>query len=241
MDDGLAEGHTVLADIQKLYDWNWSGAEESYRRAIALDPTYAVAHQWYAGLLSILGRHDEASTEIETARRCEPLSLAINAFISYLALLAGRYETAVAAAQKALELDTNAALAHDLLGRAYAKLGDTNKAIDSFESALRLGGSVPLIEGYRGYAYARAGARTQAEQILAQLRQQRLTHYVSAIDIAVVCVGLADTEGAIAALEEAYRNRAARMVTVGDPFFSELRLDARYRDLLTRMGLPAQP
>ena len=98
-----------------------------------------------------------------------------------------------------------------------------------------------LIEGYRGYAYARAGARTQAEQILAQLRQHRLTHYVSPIDMALVCVGLADTDGAVAALEEAYRDRAARMVTVGDPFFSELRVDTRYRELLSRLGLPAQP
>jgi len=73
------------------------------------------------------------------------------------------------------------------------------------------------------------------------LRQQRLTHYVSPIDIALVCAGLADTDGAVAALEEAYRDRAARMATVGDPFFSELRLDARYRDLLTRVGLPVQP
>ena len=164
LDDGLAEAYTVLADIQKCYDWNWGGAERLYRRAIALDPTYAVAHHWYAGLLSILGRHDEAWTEIETARRCEPLSVPINAFFSYLALQAGRYEAAVDAAQQALELDTNAALTHDLLGRAYARLGETQRAIESFESALRLGGSVPLIEGYRGYAYARAGARSQAEQ-----------------------------------------------------------------------------
>ena len=114
-------------------------AETSYRRAIELNPDYAVAHQWYAGLLAILGRHDEAWTEIETARRREPLSVAINAFVSYLALLAGRYEAAVAAAHQALELDANAALTHDLLGRAYAKLGETQKAIESFERALRLG------------------------------------------------------------------------------------------------------
>ena len=62
--------------------------------------------------------------------------------------------------------------------------------------------------------------------------------YVSPIDMALVCVGLADAKGAMAALEEAYRDRAARMVTVGDPFFSELRLDTRYRELLSRLVCP---
>jgi tetratricopeptide (TPR) repeat protein len=239
LDDSLAEAHAVLADIQKCYDWNWQGAERSYRRSIELDPTYAVAHHWYAGLLAIVGRHDEARAEIEIARRCEPLSIAINAFVSYVALLGGRYEEAIAAAQEALVLDANAALTHDLLGRAYAKAGDTQNAIEAFETALRLGGSVPLIEGYRGYAYARAGARSRAEQILARLHRQRLTQYVSPIATALVCVGLADADGALGALEEAYCDRATGMITVGDPFFSELRSDARYQELLTRVGLPS--
>ena len=83
LDESLAEGHTVLAEIQKLYEWNWDAAERSYRRALELDPGYSVAHQWYAQLLSILGRHDEAHAEIEAARRCDPLSPAIAAFVSY--------------------------------------------------------------------------------------------------------------------------------------------------------------
>jgi tetratricopeptide (TPR) repeat protein len=190
-------------------------------------------------LLAIVGRHDEARAEIEIARRCEPLSIAINAFVSYVALLGGRYEEAIVAAEEALVLDANAALTHDLLGRAYAKAGDTQKAIEAFETALRLGGSVPLIEGYRGYAYARAGARSHAEQILARLHRQRLTQYVSPIATALVCVGFADADGALAALEEAYCDRATGMITVGDPFFSELRADARYQELLTRVGLPS--
>ena len=162
LDDALAEAHTVLADIPEVLrlELGRCGAFLSAGHC-RWNPSYAVAHQWYTGLLSILGRHDEAWTEIETARRCEPLSVPINAFFWYLALQAGRYEAAVDAAHQALELDTNAALTHDLLGRAYARLGDTQKAIESFESALRLGGSVPLIEGYRGYAYARAPAHVR--------------------------------------------------------------------------------
>jgi hypothetical protein len=86
--------------------------------------------------------------------------------------------------------------------------------------------------------HARAGDRSQAEQILAALRTRRLTQYVSPIDVAQVCLGLGDIDGTLAALEEGYRTRAVRMVIIGDPFFSELAPDTRYRQLMARMKLP---
>lgn len=238
LDESLAEGHTILAEIQKLYEWNWEAAERSYRRAIELDPGYSVAHHWYAQLLSILARHDEAHIEMEAARRCDPLSPTIAAFFSYAAFEARRYEAAVAAAHDALELDANAPLTHYMLGRAYAKLGDTANAIAALEKGIRLAGWFPAMEAALGYVNARSGARSQAEQILAALRRRQLTQYVPPIDVAHVCLGLGDVDGVMAQLEEGYRSRAIRMVIVGDPFFSELASDARYRDLMTRLRLP---
>jgi tetratricopeptide (TPR) repeat protein len=240
LDESLAEGHTILAEIQKLYEWHWEAAERSYRRAIELDPGYSVAHHWYAQLLSILARHDEAHTEIEAARRCDPLSPIIAAWASYTAFEARRYEAAVAAARDALELEANAPLTHYVLGRAYAKLGETANAIAALDKGIRLAGWFPVMEGVLGYVHARAGARPQAEQILAALRRRQLTQYVSPIDLAYVCLGLGDADGTMALLEEGYRSRATRMVIIGDPFFSELGSDARYRDLMARLHLPIQ-
>ena len=150
LDDALAEGHTVLAEIQKLYEWNWEASERSYRRALDLDPGYSVAHHWYSQLLSILGRYEEAQTEMEAARRCDPLSPTIAAFFSYTAFEAGRYEAAVATAQDALELDANAPLTYYMLGRAYAKVGDMVNATVALEKGIRLAGgcrsSRPLLD-----------------------------------------------------------------------------------------------
>jgi DNA-binding winged helix-turn-helix (wHTH) protein/cytochrome c-type biogenesis protein CcmH/NrfG len=238
LDESLAEGHTVLAEIQKLYEWKWDAAERSYRRALELDPGYSVAHHWYAQLLSILGRHDEAHAEMEAARRCDPLSPTIAAFFSYAAFEAERYEAAVAAAHDALELEANAPLTYYMLGRAHAKLGEMAEAIAALEKGISLAGWLPVIQATLGYVYARAGARSQAEQILASMRRRQLTHYVSPIDVAHVCLGLGDADAVMAQLEEAYRTRAVRMVIAGDPFFSELASDARYQDLMARLRLP---
>jgi hypothetical protein len=99
-------------------------------------------------------------------------------------------------------------------------------------------GWFPQAEAALGYVYARAGNRSHAEQILAGFRTRRLTQYVSPIDVAQVCLGLGDIDSAMTVLEEGYRTRAVRMVIIGDPFFSELAPDARYRQLMTRLRLP---
>jgi len=238
LDESLSEAHTVLAEVQKLFEWNWAAAEPSYLRAIELDQNYAVAHHWYAQLLSILGRHDEAQKQIEMARRCDPVSATIAAFFSYVALEARRVEAAIAAGREALELDANAPITHYLLGRAYAIAGDMPQAIATLQTALRLAGGLPFIEACLGYAYARTGDQRRAEQILAGLRTRALTSYVSQIDLALVYLGLHDRDAAVELLEEGYRTRAVRTVIIGDPFFSELLSETRYRELLTSLRLP---
>jgi len=241
LDDSLSEAHTVLAEVQKLYEWDWDAAERSYLRAIELDQNYPVAHQWYAQLLWTLGRHDEAQMQIDLARRCDPVSPIVAAFVSFVALEAGRVEQAVAAAHEALELDANAPITHFILGRAYAVAGDLPQAIVALETGLRLAGSLSFIDAALAYACARSGDRQRAELILAGLRTRALTAYISPVDVALVQLGLGDRDSSLGMLEEAYRTRAVRMVTIGDPFFADLRREARYRELLTAMRLPVHP
>jgi tetratricopeptide (TPR) repeat protein len=124
------------------------------------------------------------------------------------------------------------------VGRAFAIAGDMLQAIAALETALRLVSWLPFIDACLGYAYARAGDRARAEQILARLRTRALTAYVSPIDLAQVHLGLRDRNAAIAMLQQAYRTRAVRTLIIGDPFFSELASDTRYRQLLTSLRLP---
>ena len=79
LDSLLAEPHTSLASINFMFNWDWSSAEREFRRAIALNPNYPVAHAWYGGYLAAMGRHDEAISEGRRAQELDPLSLITNA------------------------------------------------------------------------------------------------------------------------------------------------------------------
>jgi DNA-binding winged helix-turn-helix (wHTH) protein len=239
LDASSAQALTVLADVRKFYEWDWSGAEDAYRRAIAIDPHSALAHHWYAQLLAMLARHDEAFAEIEAARRCDPVSPIINAFFSYILLEARQYDRAVAAGLNAVEFDPTSPLPHFLLGRAYAKVGQFALAVDALREAVRIAGSVPRFEGSLGYAYARAGRRADAEAILDRFSRGPLAPVTSPIERGMISLGLGDTEAALRALEEAYDAHLPALAA-GDPFFSELAPSHRYRALMARLRLPVQ-
>jgi len=78
MDDSLAEAHLAMAEIEFYQDWNFSGAEKEFRRTLELNPNYATGHQWYAEFLSVFGRHEEATREIETTLALDPLSAIVH-------------------------------------------------------------------------------------------------------------------------------------------------------------------
>jgi DNA-binding winged helix-turn-helix (wHTH) protein len=240
LDASSAQALTVLADVRKFYEWDWRGAEDAYRRAIAIDPHSALAHHWYAQLLAMLARHDEAFAEVEAARRCDPVSPIINAFFSYILLEARQYDRAVAAGQNAVEFEPTSPLPHFLLGRAYAKVGEFALAVDALREAVRIAGSVPRFEGSLGYAYARAGRRADAEAILDRFSRGPLAAVVSPIERGMIFLGLGDTEAALRGLEEAYDAHMPGAVAAGDPFFSELAPTHRYRELMARLRLPVQ-
>ena len=73
LDGNIAEAHAAMADIVKGYDWKWEEAERHYLRALQLDPACTLAHHWYANLLSVVGRHDQAVDHAIRARALDPL------------------------------------------------------------------------------------------------------------------------------------------------------------------------
>ena len=156
-DSTLAEAHASLAHIHFEFDHDWDAAEREYRRAIELNPTYPIAHHWYGGFLSAMGRHEEALQQAETARALDPLSPIIQTWVGLRYYFAGKYEAAIAEYLKALELDRDFAPAHWHLGWAYEQAGRFEEGVAEAERALAIDGGNLLYLASLGHAYARAG------------------------------------------------------------------------------------
>jgi len=235
IDDTLSEAHTSLA-WTKTYDWDWSGVEREFQRAIELNPSSVTAHRLYGLALVMMGRFEEAIREIKTALELDPLSLANNHALGLGFLFARQYDQAIEQYQKTLELDPNFIFAHLYIGLSYAQKSMHKEAIAELEKAVAISpGNTLLISGL-GYAYAAAGRRLEAQKVLDQLTDLSKQKYVSAVFRANIYVGLGEKDKAFEWLEKAYEDHSIYLVKV-DPTFDPLRSDPRFADLLRRMNL----
>ena len=238
LDDTLAEAHTSLAGVRSLYDWDWPGAEREYRRALELNPNYAVAHQWYASLLSGLGRHDEALTEVLRARELDPLSLVINAFVGFIHTRARRFDQAIEACAKAIDLDPNNPFGRWILARSLDAGDQLREALSQSEQAVTLSGNKDPFTAHLGYASARMGDRQRACDVLDQLRERSKTEYVSPYHFALIYTALNQRDLAFEWLEKAFQERTARLTgELSERVFDPLRSDPRFQELERRIGL----
>jgi len=237
-DSTLAEAHASMAHILFEFDHDWTAAEREYRRAIELDPKYSVAHHWYGGFLSGMGRHEEALQQAETARALDPLSLIIQTWVGLRYYFAGKDDAAIAEYRKALELDRDFAPAHWHLGWAYEQAGRFEEGIAEAERALALDGGNLLYLASLGHAYAQAGKKNEARAVLARLANASTSRHVSAYHVAAIHIALGDTTAALDWLERAYDEQSPWIGYLGvDPRIDPVRSHPRFKSLLRKARL----
>ena len=165
LNENLAEAHNSLAHID-LHEWKWESAEEGFRRAIALDPGYVLAHHWYSLCLTAIGKTNEAVTQMEKARVLDPLSTRINADLGMAYLSAGRYDEAIEQEKKTLELNPRSAGAYWIRGMAYQQKKMYEQAIKDYQTALQRSPNNPNFLAALGHVYASSGNTAAAHKVL---------------------------------------------------------------------------
>ena len=239
LDDTLAEAHATVALAIVDYHRDWPAGERHFRRAIALNPSYAEAHEWYASHLSCRGRHEEAIAEAQRAQELDPLSLNATRILGFIFFNARQYDRAIEQLQTTLDLDPDNGLSHFFLGLVYVHMGRHEEALSEFQKVYTLsGGRAVEAVTLLGYTYAIAGQRDKAEACLGELDELATRRHVAAFPRAVIYVGLGEKERAFEWLEKAYAKRdwQLRFLKVMQ-IFDPLRSDPRFIDLLKRVGL----
>jgi serine/threonine-protein kinase len=238
LDDSLAEAHTALGFLNMVYDWNWPAAATEFQRAIELNPSYVPVRYWYADyLLWIDQQLDQARHQFQTAVELDPLSTYANVQSALYFITTHQYEEAVTQLIKTTKLEPPSFLAYTYLGVSYQLLHMFPEAIAALETAITLSGRHvhPLAE--LGIVYADAGRTDEATAIFDELVARSRQGYVQSSYLAALSLALGRTDEAFAYLERAYEERDTLLWLVRCWQYDPFRADARFDNLLQRMGL----
>lgn len=249
LDPALAEPHATMGYVLTYYHLDAPRAEESFKRALAVDPRYSTAHQWYANLLTVTGRFEDAERQFRAAQEADPLSVIAQAALGWSFYFAGRYEAALEQCRRTLALNPDFELAHLWGGWALQELGRPDEARQWVERAVELSHSSALTRLGLGYLLGRSGSgsdRAAARAIVHEMESRRTRgEYVPSYEVAKVHLALGDRATALRWLERAVYDRSHSLAFLGvDPQLAPLRGDPRFEALVARSGavrIPGAP
>ena len=218
-------------------DWDWAAAEMAFRKAVALDPSYCLAHRTLGIALSHMRRHEEAQSAVRRARELEPLYAAHHALSAQVAFNARDYPAAVQFARQAIVLDPEFLIGYLQLGQAHEQLGNSDLALDALQNAGRLSGSNSKVVALRGYLFAKLGRTDKAQEVLNTLEAVSRERYVPPYAMALLHAGLGQRDKALEQLERGFDTRDVHLIFLPvDPKWDAFRADARFLSLLRRCG-----
>src|SRR5262249_54871268 len=241
LDDSLAEAHVSLAYVEFYYDHDRAGAESSFRRAIALNPSYVTAHHWLALALVKMGRHDEALAEIKNAQQLDPRSAIIKGAAGTIYYYARQYDQALAHCRQALELDPGLVQAHRVMRWTYVALRRYDDAFAAYEKEKSFSGAMDadwstVLAQLQAISGNVESARATLRQLAATLpvREGDFQPYEIAVDYAL----LGDHDQALKWLSQAAAINSYNFnFVLVEPRLDSLRSDPRFVELVKKTGL----
>ena len=236
LDDNSAEAHTSLANFKLWYEYDWAGAEAEFRRAFALNPNYAFAHDQFGIGLSFLGRLDEAIAEGKRAAELDPLSPQIPIDATMAFGFHGDYEAGRERTRRAADLDPTYFFAPFEEGWLEIQAGRLQDAIAKLRKAKAME-SPAFVSAWLAYAYGASGDRARAMAEAEDLKKKSLRGIVTAFNQALVALGLGDRARALDSLERAYAEDSQWLGWLKlDKTFDPLRSEPRFAALLKKLG-----
>jgi eukaryotic-like serine/threonine-protein kinase len=240
LDPSLSKSHHALAEVRFMYDWDWSGAEKEYRRAVELDPNDAEAWADSAKFMTAMGRIPELIANSRRAAILDPVSPYMQAGYGRALSFARKYDEPFRQFQRAIELEPGSTFLYYWLAQVYAWTGHSREALAAADL-------VTAREGLRyphpslARVYAAAGRRTYALQIVDRFVAER-DKYADSTNpsewIAQTYFALGDTDGGFKWLTNAFEQREMVQWVNTDPRYDAVRSDPRFKALVARLKLP---
>lgn len=236
LDDSLPEAHLAMGAAIFISDWDFARADREIQRAIELDPKFADAYHFRARMYQAFNRHEESIDVQKKSTELDPYARPWGMAQAYYA--ARRYDDVLADLRLRLESDGRQPDLLDIMHLAYHAKGMDKEAVQTLVTMYQSSGQPAHGEDIQR-AYRQGGYKGVVRDYIAEKRHASSPHYVSPVDMALNFAELGDREQTLALLEAAYNEHSPRLLWIQNyRAYDFLHSDARYRELVRKMGLP---
>jgi len=233
LNPNLAEAHDQMGRIKQQVDFDWVGADASFRRAVELEPGNPETLVLAASSVAILGRFDEALQLARRAVALDPLNTRSWGEVGEIEFRGGKLDAAEADYKKARELRPDDFLSSTFLSEINVMQGRPQDALPEIERV--------RVDPVRVFLYAIAyhalGREKESDTALRELiaKYQAIDPYL----IAEVYAFRNQSDEAFAWLDRAYAKHDDGLIsTKVDPLLKSLHNDPRFAALLKKLNLP---
>lgn len=239
LDPLFPEALGAMAEIQLYYDWDWDGAEQSFKRALQLNPNLDFAHAHYGWYFELMGNSEKSIEQMTRARQIGPLTPIYSSWLGWLHWGDGRLDSAISEVQTALEVDSNFPFGLYMLGRVYAAKGMYEESIATHKRLLEI--DPGLARWGLGDTYALMGRNEDARKILSELAEN--PSQKDLLWLGFINAQLGDKAAALTWLEAAYEAHVDwfpwAVSERGQGWVAGLRDEPRFQKMVEQLGLPA--
>lgn len=239
LDPNLSLGHAAQASVAFVLDRDMAGAEQSFRRAIAIDPSIPSVRRRYAYLLSANGRFGEAVAHARAASELAPTSSSTFADLGWIEFLAGDQTRAERDIREAIRLDPASASAILSLASCFDFEGRSAEAWIEYQRAFPLMDLPSSFVQDADAAYASKGLHGVYEFWAASAArpERHLPRFLAAFWAARA----GHSDEAMVMLRQSVERREPASLWIGvHPAFASLRGDQAFVALAQRAGVKAE-
>jgi serine/threonine protein kinase/tetratricopeptide (TPR) repeat protein len=246
LDDRVAQAHSDLGWVLDNNDFDWTGAEAEYLRALTLNPSDTFAHKWYAMFLVSQGRGREAVDQAREALSLDPASMTLKGAYGWILIDAGQTDAGIDYLEKELELYPDYGVAWGYLGTGYNRRHEYEKAALAFQRAAEVAARRKLNAAYLVYRcgvaanLALAGKTDQANKIAAQIRKVWDDGtWVPACNLALMYFGMGENDAGFKFLRRGLQERSCTLHEINtEPMLWSLWDDPVFKDIRSEFHLP---
>ncbi|MEE4270554.1 MAG: protein kinase [Thermoanaerobaculales bacterium] len=236
LDDSISSAHACRAMLYGYHLFEWEPADESFRRAIELEPNWGHVKCWYAGFLAGMRRLDECALQSRAAAAAEPMAPVVQTLAGVNLLNAG-IEEGFTVIRRALDMDPELPTAHHFLGFMLVNAREFEEAIPHLEKGFRAG--IFLDAGLLALSFAELGDNQRVAAIEAQLDELATERYVSHFTRATLALAMGDHDLCLDQIDAAReQGEYETMMIECLDILAPLRSHPRYRRHLQLMGIP---